>query len=126
MDVFFVPNGINRVEPSDFDIRDAQSFLPAGASLDEPYVVFSARRLMGTKGCHTMLEALVKINYQGQVLIAGELHHNSEYLDKLKKLSSGLTVHFLGYVYPLNALLALVDHADLFIFPSETEGMSIM
>ncbi len=125
-DVLFVPNGINLVEPAKFDLKAAQSFLPAGASMDKPYVLFSARRLMGTKGCHTMLEALAKIKYTGQVFIAGEHHHSNEYLDKLKKLSTGLNVHFLGYVYPLNALLALVDHADLFIFPSETEGMSIM
>jgi glycosyltransferase involved in cell wall biosynthesis len=125
-EVLFVPNGINLVEPEQFDVKAARSFLPDGASLDKPYVLFSARRLMGTKGCHTMLEALAKINYQGQVFIAGELHHNSDYLEKLKKLASGLNVYFLGYVYPLNTLLALVDHADLFIFPSETEGMSIM
>jgi glycosyltransferase involved in cell wall biosynthesis len=125
-DVLFVPNGINLIEPTKFDLKTAQSFLPPGASMDKPYVLFSARRLMGTKGCHTMLEALAKINYPGQILIAGELHHASEYLGKLKKLSAGLNVHFLGYVYPLSALLALVDHAELFIFPSETEGMSIM
>ena len=35
-------------------------------------------------------------------------------------------MHFIGFVNPLNALLALVERAELFIFPSETEGMSIM
>jgi glycosyltransferase involved in cell wall biosynthesis len=37
-----------------------------------------------------------------------------------------LDVHFLGLVSPLNVLMALISKADLFIFPSETEGMSIM
>jgi glycosyltransferase involved in cell wall biosynthesis len=73
-----------------------------------------------------MLEALGKIGYKGQVFIAGELTHNSEYLEQLKKIGSGLNMHFLGFVNPLPTLLAFVNKAELFIFPSETEGMSIM
>ncbi|MEY4930829.1 MAG: hypothetical protein RI909_1553, partial [Bacteroidota bacterium] len=53
-------------------------------------------------------------------------HTSDDYLDKLKQLSKGLNVFFLGFVNPLPTLLALIQHADLFIFPSETEGMSIM
>jgi len=80
---------------------------------------------MGTKGCHTMLEALAFMKYRGQVFIAGELDE-SKYLRLLRKLSEGLNVHFLGFVEPLSVLLALIERAELFIFPSETEGMSLM
>ena len=73
-----------------------------------------------------MLEALHKMEYRGQVFIAGELDENDEYLKRLRKLSQGLNVHFLGFVNPLQALLALVQKAALFVFPSEIEGMSIM
>ena len=124
--VHFIPNGINVVEPQTYNIELAKRFIPAGASIDEKFLLFSARRLMATKGCHTMLEALHKIGYKGQVFIAGELDHSDEYLVRLRKLSEGLNVHFLGFVNPLPALLALVQKAELFIFPSETEGMSIM
>ena len=123
--VFFIPNGINKTSEQDFDYKKAETFLPPGCSLDNPFILFSARRLMSTKGAHTMLQALRQLQYSGQVFIAGELE-GTPYLDKLKKLAEGLNVHFLGYVEPLNALLALVARASLFIFPSETEGMSIM
>lgn len=124
--VHFIPNGINLPDHKYFDLEKAQSFIPAEANIDRPFILFAARRLMGTKGCHTMLEALAKINYTGQVFIAGELEEQSKYLRQLKKLSAGLNVHFLGFVNPLPALLALVNRCELFIFPSETEGMSIM
>lgn len=124
--VHFIPNGINMIDPKSYDFEGAQKFIPAGASFNDRYILFSARRLMATKGCHTMLEALLKINYQGQIFIAGELDENDEYLKRLRKLAEGLRVYFLGFVNPLPALLALVAKADLFIFPSEIEGMSIM
>ncbi len=124
--VTFIPNGINPVTASSFDFSAALRFLPDGVSLNSPYILFSARRIMKTKGCHTMLEALAKIKYQGQVLIAGELTHNPDYLDHLRRIGQSLNMHFLGFVHPLPALLALVSRAELFIFPSETEGMSIM
>ena len=72
-----------------------------------------------------MLEALRLLNYQGQVFISGELQ-SSAYLRKLRELSEGLNVSFLGYVKPLSALLALVEACRFFVFPSETEGMSVM
>lgn len=124
--VKFIPNGINPIDKSTFDFERAKTFTPPGAHLDQPFILFSARRIMGTKGCHTMLEALRKIGYKGQIFIAGELTHNNEYLNELKRLGSGLNVHYLGFVNPLKTLLAFVNKAELFIFPSETEGMSIM
>jgi glycosyltransferase involved in cell wall biosynthesis len=124
--VKFIANGINEVKPEEFNVSGAQSFVPNEADWNSPFVLFAARRLMSIKGCHTMLEALGKINYKGQIFITGELHTGEDYLDRLKELSAGLNVHFLGFVNPLSTLLALIDKADLFIFPSETEGMSIM
>jgi glycosyltransferase involved in cell wall biosynthesis len=124
--VLFIANGINPISEDTFDFERARTFLPPGTSMDQPYILFSARRIMGTKGCHTMLEALVKIGYKGQVFIAGELTHNTEYLNELKRIGAGLNMHFLGFVNPLRTLLAFVKKAELFIFPSETEGMSIM
>jgi glycosyltransferase involved in cell wall biosynthesis len=124
--VKFIPNGINPISEATFDLERARTFLPPGASLDKPFILFSARRIMGTKGCHTMLEALQKIGYKGQIFIAGELTHNDAYMNELKRLGASLDVHYLGFVNPLRTLLAFVKKAELFIFPSETEGMSIM
>jgi glycosyltransferase involved in cell wall biosynthesis len=124
--VLFIPNGINPTQYVDENMEKAKMFLPPGARLDQPYILFSARRIMSTKGCHTMLQALAKIGYKGQVFIAGELTHNANYLSELKRIGSSLDMHFLGFVNPLSTLLSLVKNAELFVFPSETEGMSIM
>jgi glycosyltransferase involved in cell wall biosynthesis len=123
--IYFIPNGINKIDPLSYNLERAKEFVPDGASLQQPFILFSARRLMATKGGHTMLEALHKIKYDGQIFIAGELGEN-DYLKRLKELSIGLNVFFLGYVTPINTLLALANAALIFIFPSETEGMSVM
>lgn len=125
-DVLFIPNGVNPALESNYNYTSVQGMLPEGASLDAPFVLFAARRLMSTKGAHTMLKALKRINYTGQIFIAGEIEKGSKYLTTLEKLSKGLDVYFLGFISPLSSLLALVDKCELFIFPSETEGMSIM
>jgi glycosyltransferase involved in cell wall biosynthesis len=123
--IHFIPNGISLVETGDADLDHARTFLPPGATLDKPFILFASRRLMSTKGCHTMLEALIALKYTGQVFIAGELTE-SKHLRHIRALSLKLNVHFLGFVNPLTTLLALTKRAELFIFPSETEGMSIM
>lgn len=124
--VHFIPNGINPIQHDNFNVDAMKRFIPVGASVDKPFVLFSARRLMSTKGPQTMLEALSMIDYKGQVFIAGELNDGDPFLAKLKAQVGGLNVHFLGFVNPLSALLPLIERAELFIFPSETEGMSIM
>ena len=123
--VRFIPNGINMLDDSAFDYEKAASFVPENVDLSEPFILFSARRLMATKGCHTMLKAMKAADYPGPVFITGELD-GSAYLRKLKNLSEGLNVYFLGYVHPLSALLAFVRECEIFIFPSEVEGMSMM
>jgi len=124
--VLFIPNGINPPDPAHYDHSRAAGFLPAGASMEEPFLLFSARRLMSTKGTHTMLEALHRVGYPHQIFIAGEIHEQDPYFQRLRKLADGLNVHFLGFVHPLNTLLALVEKSELFLFPSENEGMSLM
>ncbi len=124
--VNFIPNGITIDHNGQDYSTELEYMLPKAASLDKPYVMFSARRLMTTKGCHTMIEALKKLEYQGQVFITGEIESSEMYVNTLKALAGPLNVFFLGFVEPLPILLQLIKGADLFIFPSEVEGMSIM
>jgi len=125
-EVVFVPNGINPVTDSMMDVSAATTYLPDGADLNKPFILFAARRLMKIKGCHFMLEALIRIGYKGQVFITGELHTDKAYMEELKILGKELDVYYLGFVKTLPALLGLVKRASLFVFPSVTEGMSIM
>lgn len=124
VDVKFIPNGINLMEKVDHEA--AKGFWPKNVGPDEPFVLFAARRIMGTKGLHTMLRAYKKIDYKGDIFVAGELDNYPAYIKQIRELGKGLNVHFLGFVSPLPTLLALVEQSEYFIFPSETEGMSIM
>jgi glycosyltransferase involved in cell wall biosynthesis len=123
-DILFLPNGINLDDRSHSGASEI--FWPKNVPNDCKFVLFAARRIMGTKGLHTMLEAYKKIDYQGHIFVAGELDNFPTYIKQVKKLSKGMNVSFLGFVNPLPALLELVDKSDYFVFPSETEGMSIM
>ena len=124
VEVLFVPNGINLFEKGPDDSKN--NFQSIKAPFDSPFVLFAARRIMGTKGLHTMLKAYKKIDYKGNIFIAGELDNYPSYMKQIKTLSRGMNVYFLGFVNPLSALLDLVNKCEYFVFPSETEGMSIM
>lgn len=121
--VIFIPNGININQ--EYDDKRAEAILKQN-NISGPYISFAARRLMATKGCHTLLEALHRLNYKHPVVIAGELDHAGDYLTSLKSRYRHLNLHFVGYVQPLPVLLSLIRKSELFVFPSETEGMSIM
>ena len=125
-EVTFIPNGIDLTPAEKLNHAHLKLLLPPQALLDSPFILFAARRLMSTKGCHLLLEALHKIRYQGQIFIAGESTHHTAYLQSLHKLAEGLNVHFIGFIHPLETMLALLSKSQLFVFPSETEGMSIM
>ena len=124
VDVKFIANGVNLSEERMEGV--AMSYWPKDLKKDSPFVFFAARRIMGTKGLHTMLEAYKKINYEGNIFVAGEMDNYPAYISKIKEISKGLKVFFLGYVHPLPALMSLIDKCRYFVFPSETEGMSIM
>ena len=80
---------------------------------------------MSTKGLHTMLEALNLLNSTKPVVICGDIDHAKSYVNGLKHKYKNLHLKFIGFV-ELPALMSLLKKAELFIFPSETEGMSIM
>ncbi|QCX01658.1 glycosyltransferase family 4 protein [Aggregatimonas sangjinii] len=123
VNVVFIPNGINLLEESNGAIAN---FWPKDVPSDKPFVLFAARRIMSTKGLHTLLSAYKKINYKGNIFVAGELDFDPPYMKNVRKLGKGLNVSYLGYVSPLSALLQLVRRCEYFVFPSEIEGMSIM
>lgn len=122
-DVLYIPNGVEIAKS--FDEKKADEYL-VHHGIEAPYLFFGARRIMATKGCHTMIEALNLLSFKNHVVIAGEMTHNKSYIIDLKMLAKNLHIKFIGYVADKNALLGLVKKAKFFIFPSETEGMSIM
>lgn len=121
--VHFVPNFVD-TKPV-YDDAGAEALMLTHR-ISPGFLLFSARRIMSTKGCHTLLAALQKIAYQGQVVIIGQESHAPEYSQKLRELSRGLNVIFTGYVGDKPVLMSMVRKAKFFAFPSENEGMSLM
>lgn len=122
--VTYIPNGITIKDQ--YKENEANQLLEKYGLKAGEYYFFAARRIMKTKGCHTMLEALDKMQYKGCIVIAGDLSHAKDYVSELKDKYKHLKVIYPGYIGDLPLLLTLIKKARLFIFPSETEGMSIM
>jgi len=122
-EVRFVPNGVEPVKS--FAGSEADQVF-AAQEVVRPYLSFAARRIMATKGAHTMLQALRSLDFDGTVVIAGEETHAGDYISRLDRLSVGLDVRRVGYITDKVTLLDIIGRSDCFIFPSETEGMSIM
>lgn len=93
---------------------------------DNGYIFFAAGRIMSSKGCHLLLEALQNINYKGKLLVAGSLFHESEYTEYLLSFREKLDVGFIGLIRDKTELFGYLNNARLFVFPSMNESMSMM
>ncbi|MEL6592143.1 MAG: glycosyltransferase family 4 protein, partial [Bacteroidota bacterium] len=122
-EVQFIPNGIDLDTPVD---QDAANQILAKHKVEGPYLFFAARRIIPLKGLHTLIKALQTMQYQGNVVIAGDMDQMKDYSKEILELAEGLKVFFIGFVGEKPTLLGLVQQAEAFVFPSELEGMSIM
>lgn len=111
--ILYIPNGISIIETQKN---------PAA----EPYIMYAAGRIYQKKGLHFLLEALKKINYKGKLKIAGDLDQVSSYRKEITELSKNLDVEFLGMIKEKKKLMEHVTNAQLFVFPSTYEAMSMM
>ena len=114
--IYYIPNGINLSE----------KIFPQFEN-ESDYILFAAGRIHKGKGCHIMLEALIKINYTGRVIITGDLDQTKDYKKVILQLASKLTnIRFTGMIKDKDLLFTLVKNAKLFVYPSHAEAMSIM
>ena len=84
-------------------------------------------RLHSDKGCDILLESLssVKSQEQIEVIIGGDGPEKTSLLSKLASidLPINITVRFVGFVSDTKSFL---ESLDLFVFPSRTEGFSLV
>lgn len=121
--VIFIPNGVDC--NNKYNEKSVNRILRKH-KINSPYIIFAARRIMATKGAHTLLEALIQNKYSGKIIIAGDDTQLPQYTKRLKILAKTIDVHFIGFINSIDILLDIIKRAELFIFPSEVEGMSIM
>ena len=109
----YIPNGVE---------------LPARECPDDPrdlygrYILFVGR-LVPEKGIQYLIQAFNELAPEVKLLIAGEPSFTAEYADGLKRMA-GPKVVFLGFMQG-TALRSLYAHAELFVLPSEVEGLSV-
>jgi glycosyltransferase involved in cell wall biosynthesis len=110
------PNGVTTWTA---EARDRLSEL---GLVDRRYILFAAR-LVPEKGCHVLIDAFARLqNPDIQLVIAGDDLYQSVYSRELKRRAAP-NVQFVGAI--LGATYrALVQHAELFVLPSEIEGLS--
>ncbi len=121
--VAYIPNGIFPAAEVPAHLTER---LLSEYGLQPGYLLFAARRVIPLKGCHTLLEALKLLEFKGTLVVAGEMGHLASYTHQLKEAAQGLDVAFIGYVEGMDKLNALLSRANLFVFPSEIEAMSMM
>ena len=90
------------------------------------YIAFAAGRIYSIKGLHLLLKASKAINNKTQIRVAGDLDQVPVYKNEIVQLSDNVDVSYLGLIKEKEQLLRFLAEAELFIFPSLTEAMSIM
>lgn len=116
--VTYIPNGIN--------INRNNTNSNNKVVEDSNYILFGAGRIIPTKGCHILLEALNHINSKNRVIIVGDSTQNQKYTNRLVDLSKNLNIKFLGLVKNKSDLFSIIINSKYFIFPSSLEAMSMM
>ena len=111
-----IPNGVAK-----WPAYAREDLKPLGLD-DRRYILFAAR-LVPEKGCHVLLDAFDRLE-PGDVhlVVAGEDLYDGAYAKTLAA-RAGPRVHFVGAVLG-DRFRALVQHADVFVLPSELEGLS--
>ncbi len=116
--VNYIPNGIN--------IFNNNLMGKSTLVNSKNYILFGAGRIIPTKGCHILLQALNHLKFKGRVIIVGDTTQDSKYSKYLYNNSKKLNITFLGMVKNKKELLSIVMNAKLFIYPSLLESMSMM
>lgn len=115
--ITYIPNGIKL---HDIKVNDTKN------ENKTKYIAFAAGRIYSIKGLHLLLKASKAINNKIQIRVAGDLDQVPSYKNEIVQLSDNVDVSYLGLIKEKEQLLRFLAEAELFIFPSLTEAMSIM
>ena len=111
--VHFIPNGIETLIEVE---RNLAIEVLKKHEVTRPYLLFAARRLIPLKGCHTLIEALKEMKFEGTLVVAADTEQLPHYFEQLKRSAQSIDVKFIGYISNVDTLFALVKRASLFVF----------
>lgn len=113
--IHYIPNGINLSQQ-----------ISNETIVYSDYLLFAAGRIIPLKGLHILLQALKKLHIQIKLIVIGDIDQIPNYKRQIKSLCVGLDVVFIDIIKEKSKLLNFVKNAKLFVFPSNSENMSIM
>lgn len=122
--VVYVPNGVEMDEQVDEEA--ARRYLRSHSLEPRNYLFFASGRVLPSKGCHLLIEAVRRLPRPMPVLVVGDRSHIPQYDKALTDAAQGLPVVFGPHVDDKPTLLGLLRLALAFVYPTAAEGMSMM
>ena len=122
--VAYIPNGVDTNLSYNLDAACAE--LSRHGIQPGNYLLFAAGRIDPTKGCHLVIEAFNQVRPDIPLLVVGNIDQVPSYAANLRQMAANRPVIFLPLVTNKELLFGIVKLSRLFIFPSISEGMSIM
>lgn len=129
-EVIFIPNGIIIDNDNRFDkagklkIYNDSIIKQKYNLVSHDYILFSAGRIIPSKGCDILLKANQKLKEKLTLIIVGKIE-DRKYLMYLKNLALS-NVIFIDFIEDKEELYSLISNALFFVFPSTYEAMSMM
>lgn len=111
--ISYIPNG---VETSKIEKVEKEKFT----------IVFSAARVYSIKGLHYLLDAIELLDIDINLNVIGDLNHETGYKERILAHPVINKVKFLGLITDKSELRYQLSRAELFVFPSTKEAMSMM
>lgn len=112
----FIPNGIGEPVTAGPAVLEEMGLTPG------KYLLFLGR-IVPEKGLHYLVEAYREIKTDIPLVIAGGASHTNEYFGQLQQMAAeDPRIRFTGFVDG-DKLHALFQYAQIFILPSDLEGM---
>ncbi|MCA9926345.1 MAG: glycosyltransferase family 4 protein, partial [Anaerolineales bacterium] len=121
--VSYIANGVSK--EVEYDLEGARAVLQLYKVKPGNYLMFSAGRILPSKGGHLILEAFSKLDSNINLIVVGDPKHMPEYTKKLHDMADD-RVRFIDFVADKAVLFGLIKMTRLFIFPSTYEAMSMM
>ena len=90
------------------------------------YIYFAAGRIMYSKGCHLLFDAMQSMNDNTPIIVSGLLIDEDSYAKRLKEHPIHKRVTYTGMVKDKTLLYGYLKNAKFFVFPSMNEAMSMM
>ena len=122
--VAYVPNGAE--VNGEVDSVAARGLLDRYGVPEGRFWLFCAARIVPSKGCLTLLQAYSRVPDAPPLVVVGDLSHVPEHAVELSSAAKDLNVYFVPLVSSHRVLLGLLEAANAFLFPSRSEGMSMM